>query len=285
MAEMDNMRMRFFLPLLPSLILLACEAATPAEPPAAEKKEVILKTFLNEFVTLTPGTAQFPASFAMGSTAEDAPKNEKPAHRVQMKRTFALAKHEVTQELYETVIGRNPSRWKGPRNSVEMVSWTEASNFCRMVTELLQQKKLLPEDEVIRLPSEAEWEYACRAGTTTRYSFGDQEGDLKDYAWYLANSKGEDPPVGRKKPNAWGLHDMHGYVWEWCQDAWHDNYEGAPADSSAWEVADAKERVMRGGSWADSAETCRSGYRHHAAADHRNDRVGFRCVKASIKEK
>jgi formylglycine-generating enzyme required for sulfatase activity len=220
----------------------------------------------------------------MGSE-KDAPNSEKPVHMVTFRYSFAVAKYEVTQELYEAIMGRNPSRWKGPRNSVEMVNWTEANDFCRKVTAELRQRRLLAEGEVIRLPSEAEWEYACRAATTTRYSFGDPADHLKDFAWFKGNSKGEDPPVGKKKPNAWGLYDMHGYVWEWCQDAWHPNYEGAPTDGTAWEGPTAGEHVVRGGSWADDADHCRSAYRHHLKAEHRSDAVGFRCVRAAGGEK
>jgi formylglycine-generating enzyme required for sulfatase activity len=260
--------------------LVAAHAADPDK----DKKDKILKLFVDEFVSITPGEGKFPASFRMGS-AGDAPDNEKPEHEVKLKSPFALAKYEVTQELYEAVIGKNPSRWKGPRNSVEMVNWSEANTFCEKVTQELRQQKLLGEDEVIRLPSEAEWEYACRAGSKTRYSFADKADDLKDYAWFKGNSKGEDPPVGKKKPNDWGLYDMHGYIWEWCLDSWHPSYEKAPQDGSAWEEKDAKERVVRGGSWADSAEHCRSAFRHKLAADQRSDAVGFRCVRAKQERK
>jgi formylglycine-generating enzyme required for sulfatase activity len=246
-----------------------------------ERQERILRQFVGEFVAIKPGDGTFPASFTMGSK-NGGSKEEKPAHDVRLKRPFALAKYEVTQELYELVVGVNPSRWKGARNSVEMVNWSEAGEFCQRATSLLRELKFLDDREVMRLPAEAEWEYACRAGTSTRYSFGDGEDALKDFGWYRANSKGEDPPVGRKRPNAWGLYDMHGYVWEWCQDGWHPTYDGAPTDGSAWEAAGDKERIIRGGSWADSADTCRSAYRHHAPADHRSDTIGFRCVRAAV---
>src|SRR5262249_47320490 len=118
-------------------------------------------------------------------------------------------------------------------------------------------------------------------GTSTAYSFGDNSEDLKDYAWFKDNSKGEDPPVGARKPNAWGLGDMHGYIWEFCQDDWHPNYENAPADGSAWTDAPKADRVLRGGSWADSADSCRSAFRFHKPADYKDDRIGFRCVKAA----
>jgi formylglycine-generating enzyme required for sulfatase activity len=252
--------------------------ADPKKPEAETDR--VLRLFTEEFVALTPGTGVFPASFTMGS-AGAAPDTEKPARLVKLRQPFALARYEVTQELYQAIAGKNPSRWQGPRNSVEMVSWDEAVAFCRKVTTELRQRKLIKENEVIRLPSEAEWEYACRAGTTTQYSFGDQVDDLTHYAWFTGNAKGNDPPVGKKKPNAWGLYDMHGYVWEWCQDSWHAGYQGAPEDARAWEDKDGKERVLRGGSWADRADRCRSAFRHHLAPEQRSEAIGFRCVKAA----
>ena len=263
-----------------ALSLLAAFAAPDDPKSPADRKEQILRLFVDEFVPLTPGKDKFPAEFTMGSEAKDAPDREKPARKVTLKHPFAIAKYEVTQELYEAVIGKNPSRWKGPRNSVEVVGWDEAQEFCRQVTAELRKSKRLGDKEVIRLPSEAEWEYACRAGTRTRWSFGDDAKDLGEYAWFTGNAKGNDPPVGKKKPNAWGLYDLHGYVWEWCQDAWHDTYKGAPGGAAAWDEKGAKERVVRGGAWTEQADACRSAARGHKPADHRSADVGFRCVRA-----
>ena len=265
---------------LTAVTLLALAAAVPgSQKPREDGPTLILRLFADEFVTLTPGTGPFPASFRMGSAGE-ALKHEQPAHTVTLPGRLVIAKYEVTQELYEVIMDKNPSRWRGPRNSVEMVNWEEAKRFCRLVTRELRNRKLVGQDEIIRLPSEAEWEFACRAGTQTRYSFGDEPALLTDYGWFTGNARGNDPPVGRKKPNGWGLYDLHGYVWEWCLDAWHPSYEGAPADGSAWEEKDAKERVVRGGSWAHSADHCRSAYRRPLPADHRSDAVGFRCIRA-----
>jgi Sulfatase-modifying factor enzyme 1 len=280
--------------------------ALVAEKPAAPE-ERILKLFVDELVPLTPGKGKFPASFEMGSAGEDAPATEKPVVKVTFRRSvarsrseltpefglalaapapanrrsFAMSRHEVTQELYQTITGKNPSKWKGVRNSVEEVDWNEANDFCGKLTAELRKRKLIAEDEVIRLPSEAEWEYACRAGTTTKWAFGDKVADLTDYAWYKDNSKGFDPPVGKKKPNAWGLYDMHGYVWEWCADTWSPTHEGASADGTPRQGKDVKERVVRSGSWADSADDSRSAFRAGKPANTRNDRIGFRCVKAA----
>jgi formylglycine-generating enzyme required for sulfatase activity len=247
---------------------------------ADQATDRILKLFVSEFISVTPGKGKFPESFTMGSGA-DAPAAERPAHKVTFRKPFALAKYEVTQELYAAVTGKDPSKWRGPRNSVEKVSWHEAVAFCEKVTEALRQRGLIGKGEVIRLPSEAEWEYVCRAGTTTAYSFGDDAQELTHFAWFTGNARGNDPPVGKKRPNPWGFYDMHGYIWEWCADDWHPSYEGAPSDGSARRVEGAKERVMRGGSWRDPAEQCRSAYRGHAPADRRSDAIGWRCVRAA----
>lgn len=147
------------------LCFVTCLTAAHAQDPSSD----LLKTFADEFVAITPGEGKFPGSFQMGSTTG----NEQPQHEVKLKHKFAIAKYEVPQNLYESVMGGNPSRWKGPRNSVEMMTWKDANEFCRKITATLRDKKLIAADEIIRLPTEAEWEYCCRAGTTTRYSFGD----------------------------------------------------------------------------------------------------------------
>jgi formylglycine-generating enzyme required for sulfatase activity len=266
--------------LIPLIVPLCVLAPEPGDKTPTGNKEQVLKRFVDELTPITPGKDRYPPRFRMGSL-EAAPEAEKPAHEVTFTKPFAIARYEVTQELYEKVISSDPSKWKGPRNAVEMVSWDDAVAFCKKLTVELHARKLLRDDELIRLPSEAEWEYACRAGTTTQYSFGDDPALLKDHAWFNGNAKGEDPPVGKKKPNPWGIYDMHGYVWEWCQDAWHDNYEKAPTDGRSWDDARIKERVARGGSWADDADNSRSAYRLRLKASEKSDRVGFRCVRAS----
>jgi formylglycine-generating enzyme required for sulfatase activity len=240
----------------------------------------LLSTFRREFIDVTPGQNPFPKSFEMGRTGGDT--SEGPRHAVSFDRPFAVARYEVPQNLWEAVMGANPSRWKGPRNSVEMLSWHDAVEFCRKVTEQLRAAKLIGPDQVVRLPSEAEWEYVARSGTLTLYSFGDNVADLDDHAWSTRNAAGNDPPVGAKKANAWNLYDVHGYLWEWCADTWHDTYDGAPADGSAWTSGgDQKQRVLRGGSWKDPAERLTSSHRRTAASDLKDDAVGLRCILSS----
>ncbi|MBI3408505.1 MAG: formylglycine-generating enzyme family protein [Planctomycetes bacterium] len=263
--------------LLVGLVLATHAQSDDLPPDTIKRKDAILKRFNEEWVALTPGKGKFPAAFTMGSN-KDGRENERPAHKVTFAGTFSMAKYEVTQELYFVVMGANPSKWKGPRNSVEMIDWDDAANFCRNVTDELRKLNLIGVDDVVRLPTEAEWEYACRAGSTTAYSFGDDVADLGKHAWYKPNSPGNDPPVGKKLPNAWGLYDMHGYVWEWCADCYHDDYKDAPTDGSAWFKPETKTRVIRGGSFADPAEQVRSAFRRDVEPTTKSDTIGFRCV-------
>lgn len=256
--------------LIPALLV--------AEP--TDKQMPLLATFRSEFIPVTPGRGQFPKTFQMG-TAKGKQVAEQPAHQVTFHYDFQVARYEVPQDLWEAVMGSNPSRWKGPRNSVEMLTFAEAEKFCVRATELMRSAKLIKNDELIRLPSEAEWEYVARAGTTTLYSFGDQVADLDAHGWYTGNAAGNDPPVGAKKPNAWGLYDIHGYLWEWCRDTGHPNYQQAPADGSAWiKQGNAKQRVLRGGSWKDKAEKLTSSYRWLVPDSLKDDAVGLRCILA-----
>ena len=166
---------------------------------------------------------------------------EKPIHRVRLAHGFYMSRTEITQRQWQAVMGTNPSYFKGGSLPVEGVSFANATAF-------ISKLNKLNDGYSYGLPSEAEWEYACRAGTT-----GDAHGELDSIAWYLDNSDNKTHPVGEKQPNAFGLYDMLGNVWELCEDRWHPNYEGAPSDGSAWTTGSEVARVVRGGSRVDAA--------------------------------
>jgi formylglycine-generating enzyme required for sulfatase activity len=203
----------------------------------------------------------------------------KEAHQVTLlTQVFELGIYEVTQEQYEKVMGTNPSNFKGRQNPVENVSWDDAVEFCRKLSALPAEKSA---GYVYRLPTEAEWEYACRAGTKTDYSFGNSDAELGDYGWYDENSGKTTHPVGGKKPNAWGLYDMHGNVREWCQDWYGDYPSGSVTDPTG--AASGSIRVNRGGSWNYYSANCRSARRSRNTPDNRNYYLGFRVLRSSIK--
>ncbi|MFA4985095.1 MAG: SUMF1/EgtB/PvdO family nonheme iron enzyme [Candidatus Brocadiia bacterium] len=206
-----------------------------------------------------PLIAVSPGSFSMGS--EKGSADEKPVHKVTLTKAFLMGATEVTQKQWIAVMGNNPSNFKGDDLPVECVSWNDAVEFCRKLTAAERQKGNLPAGMEYRLPTEAEWEYCCRAGSTTTYCFGDDEGRLGDYAWFSGNSGNTTHPVGRTKPNAWGLYDMHGNVWEWCHDWYADKYQaGGQADPVG--PATGQYHVLRGGSWIyGGAGFCRSASR------------------------
>ena len=244
--------------LLVGLCATLVEAADDAKP--ADGEQALYRRFVDELIVITPGKGKFPKSFQMGSDSGE--PSERPEHKVTFDYSFSIPRYEVPQNWYTAVMCNDPSRWKGPRNSAEMMTWAEANQFCASLTKKLQSAKLIGEDEVIRLPSEAEWEYCCRAGTTTRYSFGDaaqapgqtgtQAAILDKYGWHTGNAAGNDPPVGALQPNPWGLYDVHGYLWEFTADTWAEDYADAPTDGRP-RVKEGKKtaHVMRGGSWRD----------------------------------
>ena len=199
------------------------------------------------------------------------------ARQVTLANSFEIGVYEVTQEQYAVVMGTNPSEFEGGRNPVENVNWEDAVEFCRRLSELPAEQAA---GQIYRLPSGAEWEYACRAGTTTVYSFGDDESKLGEYGWYDGNSNSKIHPVGQKKPNSWGLYDMHGNAWEWCQDSQEDDIsEGRvtrPTSSASVSI-----QVSRGGSWGSSSGGCRTANRFRLVSSYRNDSLGFRVVCVS----
>jgi formylglycine-generating enzyme required for sulfatase activity len=232
---------------------------------------------------------QIPAGdFLMGSPANEPERfaDEGPQHRVRLG-GFLLGQTPVTQAQWGVVarwpklerdLEPDPSRFKGARRPVEQVSWQQAMEFCRR----LSQRTGLP----FTLPSEAQWEYACRAGTTTPFAFGKTiTPELANYDGnysYANGPKGEyqqqTNPVGMFAANGWGLHDMHGNVWDWCLDTWHDSYEGAPTDGSPWLTGDSSSKLLRGGSWYGYPRFCRSAYRIRNQPDDSYYNVGFRVV-------
>ncbi len=213
---------------------------------------------------------------------------EMPRHQVTINYSFKMGKYEVTQEQWYKVMGNNPSEFKSEKvggdsrkHPVEQVSWNEVQEFIRRLNSMEQTN-------AYRLPSEAEWEYACRAGTTTNFAFGSSlssaQANFDGNYPYGGAPKGiyrkKTSPVGSFAPNAFGLFDMHGNVREWCEDDWHDNYNGAPADGSAWVGARRGSlRVIRGGSWPLGAASCQSSYRDIRKPDSGDAAIGFRLVR------
>ena len=221
---------------------------------------------------VTMKLALIPAGmFLMGSpeTEKDRHKIEGPQHEVTISKPFYMGVYPVTQEQYEQIMGKNPSHVKGAQSPIETVSWHDAVEFCKKVS----QKT----GKTVRLPTEAQWEYACRAGTKTRFSFGDKAEDLGDYAWYDGNSDRVTHPVGQKMPNDFGLYDMLGNVWQWCADWCSEDYSEA-RDTDPTGPASGKARVLRGGCWYDAPLHCRSAYRNGDLPGSRLGIIGFRVV-------
>ena len=201
------------------------------------------------------------------------PENEKPPHQVNL-RSFLIGKTEVTQGQWKFIMGKNPSKFVGWSDElpVENVSWNEVQEFIKKLNQKTSKK--------YRLPSEAEWEFAARAGASTKWSFGDNPQNLKHVAWYAANSDERTHPVAQKLPNALGLYDMYGNVWEWVEDCWHENYLQGPSDGSAWtEGCSGNSRALRGGSWGITPEGMRSTSRGRLGADERSSHYGFRLAR------
>jgi formylglycine-generating enzyme required for sulfatase activity len=276
-------------------LTLILVAAAPAW--AEAQGRTYRNAFGMEFVPVPAG------SFTMGrsSDREDGGSDELPAHHVTISAPFYMQTTEVTQGQWMAVMGANPSQFKGSNNPVEQVSWDDITVFLKTLNDREGCKGCY------RLPTEAEWEYAYRAGTTDTYYWGGDAGALGQYARYgdfgddtpLGRDSGissrqhgrhmdsgdKTHPVGQLKPNAWGLYDMAGNVWEWVQDCYHQTYAGAPTDGAAWTgVCETSSygpvyRVLRGGSWDFCPYSCRAADRNSNVPEHRHNLIGFRVVR------
>ena len=236
-----------------------------------------------EMVQIEPGT------FIMGSPENELGRRDddggEKQHQVTLTKRFYLGKYPVTQKEYQAVMGNNPSKFMGDNLPVEQVSWDDAKSFCSKLNDLKRNE--LPAGYRFDLPTDAQWEYACRAGTTTALNNGLNLTseivlcpNLDEVAWYVGNSDVKTHPVGQKKPNTWGLYDMHGNVWEWCNDWYADYPSGAVTDPTG--PASGSLRVVRGGSWLCFALRCRSAYRGGRDPMHRDGDVGFRIALVPV---
>lgn len=275
--------------VLVGFVLSGCERQTPAREektssaaPPPNAAAVPAKPEARTDLVLIQG-----GRFSMG----DKDQVDAPVHEVAVS-SFYMDRYLVTQEEFQKVMGDNPSRWKGDKNPVEQVRWSDAVKFCNQRSQL---EKLQPcydlktwkcnfDADGYRLPTEAEWEYACRGGSTTAFFFGDDPAKLGEYAWFEKNSGGRPQPVGQKQPNAWGLYDICGNVWEWCNDFYKVDYykESPQADPRGPEEGQTK--VVRGGAWRFKPEACRAGYRYNENPGYADvcfgyDIYGFRCVR------
>jgi formylglycine-generating enzyme required for sulfatase activity len=225
-----------------------------------------------------------PGEFWMGSKDGEGDDDERPRHKVTVPHAFAVGKYPVTFVEWDAYVAagsggflglgkryRPKDGWGRGQQPVINVSWEDAQAYIAWLSG--------ETGRTYRLLSEAEWEYCCRAGSENRYCFGDSESDLGAYAWHSANAGGRTHPVGEKRANSFGLQDMHGNVWEWCEDRWNGNYHNAPADGSAWTTGDGSRRVLRGGSWYFDPRPCRSASRYWGGAGNRISGYGFRVTR------
>lgn len=272
-------------PAVWSLLLLSFILCISCGKPKSTAKtpEIVMTKSGIEMVMIAGG------QFEMGSDSGEA--DESPVHKVWVD-TFLMDRYEVTQEQYTKLIQGNPSHFKGDKNPVDQMSWAHAALYCNARSRAEGLEPCYDEESAecnleangYRLPTEAEWEYACRSETKTDRFFGREERRLKEYAWYSGNSFEKTHPVGQKKPNGWGLYDMYGNVAEWCNDMYAESYYASSPEKNPVGAAEAEKYVLRGGSWNSSADSCRSAHRvgedpGFQDACFARDDIGFRCVR------
>jgi len=249
------------------------------------------RRFYRAVMRAVPGILVFipPGTFRMGSPMNEVDRDdsEGPQTAVTISRGFWMGMFEVNQAEYLAVMGSNPSHFstnsghtEDLSRPVDSVTWFDATNYCGQLTQQERAAGRIATNSVYRLPTEAEWEYACRAWTSPRFSYGDDSryANLAKYAWYLDNSELTTHPTGQKLPNSWGLYDMHGNVAEWCQDRYGEYPGGIAVDPQG--PAEGLDRVFRGGTWHNEAKWCRSAYRYHNIPVFWLEEVGFRVVLA-----
>jgi len=269
--------------ILTAFLILFALSGVSCEKKSEEAPQIVNTETGIEMVVIPTGW------FRMGSTRGET--DESPVHKVWVD-SFLMDRYEVTQEQYEKLIRGNPSHFKGPQNPVEQMSWAHAALYCNARSRAEGLEPCYDEESAecdlrkngYRLPTEAEWEYACRAGTDTDYFFGKEARKLKSYAWYGENSFEKTRPVGQKQPNAYGLYDMYGNVAEWCNDIYGESYYKDSPEKNPPGPSEGEKYVLRGGSWNSSADKCRSTYRvgddpGFQDACFARDDIGFRCVK------
>jgi formylglycine-generating enzyme required for sulfatase activity len=266
--------------ILAVVVLGGCDSATQTAPAAT----AVVKTRCGSDMVAIPA-----GQFTMGAKA--GPIDAKPEHLVKID-AFLIDQHEITQEIYQALTSKNPSRRKNPRNPVEQVTWSAAARFCNARS---QQEGLKPcydtstwecdfSADGYRLPTEAEWECACRAGSTAQYYYGNNQGELRSFAWFEGNSENQPHPVGQRKPNAWNLFDMTGNVWEWCNDYYSASYYRESPTDNPRGPKEGEKRVLRGGAWSATADNCTSWARYCDEMGLTDvclhgDSFGFRCVR------
>jgi acetoin utilization deacetylase AcuC-like enzyme/formylglycine-generating enzyme required for sulfatase activity len=282
-------RARIYCLLLIGVIIWGLSCRKNTNPQDNNGKAQVIKTTSGIEMVLIPG-----GFFEMGS--KKGASDESAVHRVWVS-PFWMDRYEVVQEQFKKYQISDPSHFKNPKNPLEQMNWTDAARYCNERS-LAEDLEPCYDEETwqcnfeangYRLPTEAEWEYACRAGTSTKYSFGNDMRKLKANAWFAKNSSGRTHPVGQKKSNPWGLYDMHGNVAEWCNDYYSENYYKQSPATDPKGPTTGQERVLRGGAWNCSADTCRSAYRSSDPSIDdtclASDAIGFRCVRRAPNEK